>query len=673
MASFLRGTRGRLRLVGAVALIGSLGVAERAAACAPGFQDAGGGVCTATLVYTGAPETLTLPPGVSAITAVVSGAEGGTSLEEQVDPFGGLPSPGGKGGREMAIVPVAPGGMLTVVVGQAGTGGMLAPPGFGGYGGGGHATSRYGGNGGGGSFVFDDNGVLVAAGGGGGGGYDYNPVARQRGDQQAPGGDGSGASPASDGQSVGFCCDTTFPPPQHNPPGGGHGATPTSAGLGGQPNLPPGYAFGQVDGDPGSGPTIDANNFGNGGNTHNGCCYFVGWAAGGGGGYFGGGGGGNIEADLEGGGGGGGAGYVVPAAISSSSEVGVQLGDGEVTISYYTGACNPTCATCSGPTPSECTSCASGLSLANGLCVAGGTTTTSTITSTTVVSSTTTSTTVPGSTTTTTIPAPDHYVCYKAALARGEPKLAPSTRSLVDQLETKQYDAKVNVALCNPATKIFGPLNESPRFPAVHLEGYKLGLTKTLPPQAKFVPGRHVVRDQFNTLTLTVKSVDTLLVRAAKSDLGTTFPRCSKRVPCAGGTVCSGGVCIDPAFPAAPPDQVGVDNFKCYKVAVASRTPKFVPITGGRVQLTDEFGGPLAYDVLKPTHLCTPVDKASENPAAETHAGHLTCYRVKPTAPASFAPHEVAAANTNFPDARLVAKSVTELCVPAVKDPAPGQ
>ena len=356
--------------------------AAAATGCAAGFQDAGGGVCVATFAYTGAPEPVPLPPQVSVVTATVSGAAGGTSLEEQVDPFGGAPSAGGQGGRETAIIPITAGTTLTVVVGQAGTGGMLAPPGYGGYGGGGHATSRNGGNGGGGSFVFDVNGPLIAAGGGGGGGYDYNPFARQSGDQQARGGDGSGAAPANDGQSVAFCCDTTFPPPQHNPPGGGHGATPTGPGLGGQPNLPPGYAFGQADGDPGSGPATDPNNFGTGGNTHNGCCYYTGWAGGGGGGYYGGGGGGNIEADLEGGGGGGGAGYVSPAAITASSQTGVQAGDGEVTISYYTGTCNVSCATCSGPTATDCASCADGLFLVNGACVAAMPTPTATATST---------------------------------------------------------------------------------------------------------------------------------------------------------------------------------------------------------------------------------------------------------------------------------------------------
>ena len=370
------------------------------AACVPGFQDAGGGVCMATFVLTGAPESIVLPPAISVINAVVSGAAGGTSLEEQVDPFGGAASPGGKGGRETAVIPVPPGAMLTIVVGEAGTGGVLAPPGYGGYGGGGHATSRYGGNGGGGSYVFDttdpnNTRVIIAAGGGGGGGYDYNPIVLGHGDQQAPGGDGSGASPAGDGVSVPFCCDGTAP----YDAGGGGGATPASPGLGGHPTLPPGYVFGQADGDPGSGPAVDALNFGVGGSTHNGCCYYTGWAGGGGGGYYGGGGGGYIEAQLEGGGGGGGAGYVTSEAVSSSALRGVQLGDGEVTISYYTGACDPSCATCSGPGSSECASCAIGLVLVNGTCVTGQTSTT-TVAPTTSTSGATTSTT---STTTSTL------------------------------------------------------------------------------------------------------------------------------------------------------------------------------------------------------------------------------------------------------------------------------
>jgi hypothetical protein len=87
----------------------------------------------------------------------------------------------------------------------------------------------------------------------------------------------------------------------------------------------------------------------------------------------------------------------------------------------------------------------------------------------------------------------------------------------------------------------------------------------------------------------------------------------------------------------------------------------------------------MAPAVVTPTNghaCCTPVDKQNENPGAEAHAGHLMCYRVQLTVPPRPAPaqpkfvaHEVAVANTNFPDVRLFAKSVAELCVPAQKHP----
>jgi hypothetical protein len=356
----------------AAAIIAASAHAVHAAGCAAGFQDAGGSICTATFGLTGAPQTVTLPGSVHGIIATVSGAEGGTSLEEQVDPFGGAASSGGKGGRQSATIPVAGGAMLTVVVGEMGTGGVLAPPGFGGYGGGGHATSRYGGNGGGGSYVFDANGPIIAAGGGGGGGYDYSPVVMGRGDQHNPGGDGSGASAAADGTAVPFCCDNTAP----YTAGGGGGATPIAGGAGGHPSLPPSYIFGQVDGDYGSGPAANEFSFGNGGSTHNGCCYYTGWAGGGGGGYYGGGGGGNIEAQFEGGGGGGGAGFVLATAWATSALTGVQLGDGDVTISYYIGTCNAACASCTGPMATDCSSCPAGLVVSGGACVPATTTTT---------------------------------------------------------------------------------------------------------------------------------------------------------------------------------------------------------------------------------------------------------------------------------------------------------
>ena len=186
---------------------------------------------------------------------------------------------------------------------------------------------------------------------------------------------------------------------------GGGGARASSPGAGGHPTLPRDTPSGRRRGH-GSGPAIDENNFGNGGSTHNGCCYYTGWAGGGGGGYYGGGGGGNIEAHLEGGGGGGGAGFAYPGSWAASSQIGVQLGDGKVTIRYYVGACNAACTTCTGPTANECASCDAGLTVVNGACVVATTTTAPPTTTSTTIPIVSTTTTTPTPTTTTTLPSP---------------------------------------------------------------------------------------------------------------------------------------------------------------------------------------------------------------------------------------------------------------------------
>lgn len=308
--------------------------AGAAAGCVAGFSDQGGGVCSLDLVPTRSVVSVTVPTGVTAMTFDVRGAAGGTSTTF----WNGNGSPGGKGGREVATVPVTPGDTLQLVVGEAGTNDSAS----GSWGGGGTAASSSGGGGGGGSFVFDSAGSpLVVAGGGGGGGFDYNvdnSYATYYATQRAPGGDGAGAGTATDGQSVSFKLDTTYNPPQHFAPGGGHGATSSGPGAGGHSLITPNFIFGQADGASGAGPasgpvpvtsdplTLDAA-LGAGGEVH-------GWAGGGGGGYFGGGAGGTIQADLEGGGGGGGAGFVSAGATSAASSTGVTSGDGSIRASY---------------------------------------------------------------------------------------------------------------------------------------------------------------------------------------------------------------------------------------------------------------------------------------------------------------------------------------------------
>jgi hypothetical protein len=300
----------------------------QAAGCSPGWKDAGDGVCEKEFKFSGAIQTVTVPSGVVVLTAVVSGGAGGTSLEDE-----GAASPGGKGGRQTATFSVTPGEVLTVMVGEAGSDGVLEPTGPGGWPSGGHAASRYGGNGGGGSYLFDSAGVLVAAGGGGGGGHDYNPAWSGTGDQKNRGGHGAGATAAKKGRSVHFL---GSPDPRYGSPGAGRGATPDHGGKGGKPDLPPTWGgFGISTGETGWGPTIDPEILGKGGDSYRPTdTAGVGMGGGGGGGHFGGGGGGTIDSMVSGGGGGGGAGFVTARATTSTAEVGVQKGNGEITLSY---------------------------------------------------------------------------------------------------------------------------------------------------------------------------------------------------------------------------------------------------------------------------------------------------------------------------------------------------
>jgi hypothetical protein len=200
-----------------------------------------GATVTCTFSYTGAPETWTVPAGVTSATFDLYGAKGGG------------PNPGG-GGRVLATLTVAPGDIYQIRVG-----------GQRGYNGGGAAgsVSSSVGNGGGasdvrsGAFGLDDR--LLVAGGGGGAAYDSR----------------SGANGGNAGYPNGEAGRSLFA-------GGGGGGTQTRGGAGGAP--------GGGAGSQGQGGAGGVNTNGGGG---------------GGGGYYGGGGGGGNSDDHGGGGGGG--------------------------------------------------------------------------------------------------------------------------------------------------------------------------------------------------------------------------------------------------------------------------------------------------------------------------------------------------------------------------------
>jgi len=246
-----------------------------------------GGSCATRLSATGAPQSWTVPAGVSRATFVLRGAGGGPGSSEEASN-----DEGGAGGKVTATLPVTEGETFSLVLGEPGVEasehGVEVPGGYGGGGNGGLYGEFGDGSGGGGSFLFAPAGpLLLAAGGGGGAG------------NLAPGGNGgqTGANGGENGVS------------------GGTGASATGPGLGGE------------GGQNGFGPTVTTAVEGRGGHGANGSPQGRS-GGGGGGGYYGGGGGGiNLSGGVSGGG--GGSDYVAPTASGVIYEDGAGGAGGE--------------------------------------------------------------------------------------------------------------------------------------------------------------------------------------------------------------------------------------------------------------------------------------------------------------------------------------------------------
>lgn len=253
------------------------------------------GHCVVTFGFTGGPELLTVPSGVTVVSATVSGASGGLGDGRLAA------SAGGRGGTVTAAVPVVGGDQLRVVVGQRGRQGVYGSGGpvlAGGYGGGGEGV--YDGTGGGGSYLSRGTSLLVVAGGGGGGGSGivgpgYVP---------SPGGDGGAGTNGQAGApaSVGGPGGTTSGP----------GAPADCAGLATSV---------------GTGPAAPPSTFGVGGSGDNGC-----GTDGGGGGFYGGSSGGYDDNGTVDGGAGGGSGFLAPGLTGVPGTPNV--GDGAITLAY---------------------------------------------------------------------------------------------------------------------------------------------------------------------------------------------------------------------------------------------------------------------------------------------------------------------------------------------------
>jgi len=311
------GNRSLLLLaVGAVMLVFAFGVSP---AHDSNAQVVNG--CTAVFDFTGTAKNFTVPSGITEVELNVFGAAGGDATGSAANV-----SEGGFGaGVQNAVLPVAPGDVLTVIVG--GEGGPAEsllgtnPGGTGGFGyngtaaggqsggTGGTAQDYHGGGGGGGASAVLLNGTLVVAAGGGGGGSHGGAG----GDGGTVGGDGKkGSSGTGDPAAFGL------------------GASQTAGGAGGV------GSFGGLNGQAGV-----AGRGGDGGEavgTHGGPSSPGGDAGGGGGGgTFGGGGAGGSAASNPGGGAGGGGGS--SKTTIGTIQPGVRDGDGQIDVGLNNAEC----------------------------------------------------------------------------------------------------------------------------------------------------------------------------------------------------------------------------------------------------------------------------------------------------------------------------------------------
>ena len=260
---------------------------------------------TVTYPYSGSIQSFTVPSGVTTVTILAKGAQGGNN--------------GGLGASIQGDVTVTPGQVLNILVGGQGASGGLGGSGNG---------FGYGSGGGGGSFVTtSSSSALVVAGGGGGasvfndagqGGLTTNNGGAGADIYGEAGGTGGSGGSGGGGGGTGGC---------GGPGHGGGGLT----GDGGGPTPSGGKAF--VNGGAGGTDDFGADNcvtlasggFGGGGAGGNG--------GGGGGGYSGGAGGSNPGGDPRPNAVGGGGGSF-NSGINQTNTAATNSGNGSITIQY---------------------------------------------------------------------------------------------------------------------------------------------------------------------------------------------------------------------------------------------------------------------------------------------------------------------------------------------------
>ena len=227
----------------------------------------------------------------------------------------------------------------------------------------------------------------------------------------------------------------------------------------------------------------------------------------------------------------------------------------------------------------------------------------------------------------------DHFTCYRTGTVKRTPKFQRvSPVGLVDRFRQSDVEVKKPKFICTPTSKN----GEDPTAPTheQHLLDYDIR------PATKFTKQTGIlIADQFGTLSLDVNKPLGLKVPTAKS---LTAP---------------------PAEPSSPL----IDHFQCYGVKVSSDTPSFASQS---VTIQDQFGA-FTATLKRPRRLCVPVNKRNESPGAENHPDDLLCYSLRQTSEPRFTKVTPLFVNNQFGPLTIDARRPRELCVPAVRPPAP--
>jgi hypothetical protein len=186
----------------------------------------------------------------------------------------------------------------------------------------------------------------------------------------------------------------------------------------------------------------------------------------------------------------------------------------------------------------------------------------------------------------------DAFLCYKGKRPKSEPKFAPTTVAVTDELETRPVDLKAPKLVCAPVDLGSGLIDAD-----TSLLAYKAQATKG----TVYAPAAGVeVLDELGELYVDVKANPGLLL-----------------VPTA----------THPDSDPSPPDpqQHALDHYRCHKAKPAEG---HAPLAEDQqIALPGQASGPALFDVKKATRLCEPVDALGAE--IKHAANHLMCYKVK--------------------------------------------